>query len=114
MYRKLTLKSLVWHKPDLDLEWDAEAGALRGRDAPDVRELIDQAVHAGEIVTHPMPTSYDIHDPLHDLRDMALVLGQYWELPSDLADALPAAGAEEDPGIMEGEDGKEIRISPIH
>lgn len=114
MYRKLNLKSMVWHKPDLELEWDPATGGLRGRDAPSVRALIGMAMQAGEVVTHPMPTSYDIHDPLHEPRDMALVLGQYWELPPDLAAALPAADNDETPGILEGEDGKEIRITPIH
>lgn len=114
MYRKLNLKSMVWHKPDIEIEWNPATGVLRGRDAPSVRVLIGMAMKAGEVVTHPMPTSYDIHDPLHELRDMALVLGQYWELPPDLAAELPATGNDEAPGMLEGEDGKEIRITPIH
>lgn len=89
MYRKLALKSSVWHQPDISFEWDPEARKVQGQDSQRVLELILDAVKAGEVTSHPYPTTYRISNPLGEPAEMAAVLGQYWVLPEWLVAALP-------------------------
>jgi hypothetical protein len=95
MYRKLALKSSVWHQADLNFEWDPEARKVQGPDAQRVLELVLDAVKAGEVTSHPYPTTYRISNPLADPKDMAAVLGQFWILPGWLLEALPQPPEEE-------------------
>lgn len=88
MFRKLALKSAVWHEPDLEFEWDPEAGAVRGRDADKVLEMAQAALDHGEVTSHPHPTGYDITDPIRKPRELAAILGRFWILPEDLAALL--------------------------
>ena len=89
MLRKYFLEAAVWHETPLEFEWDEETGELRGRDAKRVGELVAKITALGEIVSHPYPTSYDIRDPLHSRQEMAVILGSFWRLPADLAEAYP-------------------------
>lgn len=79
--------------PDGTVTWDPETGALSGPLADEVRALAESARRAGSIVSDPMPTAYDITDPLRDRRQMAAVLARHWRLPDALAGEL--GGTEE-------------------
>jgi hypothetical protein len=114
MYRKLQLKSSVWHKQDLEFEWDPAARSVRGRDAQLVLEAVADAVKAGEVVSHPIPTTYQITNPLQHAREMAAVLGQYWQLPQDLADELALEADEDEPAMLEDEHGQLKPIQILH
>lgn len=89
MFRNYKLLPSVWHETELDFEWNPETGEVRGRDAGRVTVLARQAADEGSVVGHPYPTSYEIKDPLHRPNEMAVVLGQFWKLPVDLALAYP-------------------------
>jgi hypothetical protein len=95
MFRKLALKSSVWHKPDIAFEWDPDARQVRGADAQLVLEHVLDAVKAGAVTSHPYPTTYPVTNPLSEPREMAAVLGQYWILPEWLAAALPQPEPED-------------------
>lgn len=110
MYHSYKLDPNVWHAKPIEFEWDAAAGALRGKDAAQLVEMIDQALAAGEIVGHPYPTSFKIEDPYHRSAEMAVILGQYWKLPADLAAAYPKAEDDDDLIYEVGTDGVE-RVS---
>lgn len=106
MYHKHTLKPAVWHVEELEFELDTDAGAIRGRDARKVLQLVDAAIKEGGIVGHPYPTSYEIKDPLHDLSEMSVLLGVYWQLDDNLSAAYPKP--DEDDLVYEiDSDGKE-------
>lgn len=113
MFRKLKLKSSVWHKPDIEFEWDPDARAVRGRDASIVLDLALDAVKAGEVVSHPFPTAYVIQNPLKNPSEMAAVLGQYWALPADLVALLPKQEEDEAPTLTDS-DGNPVRIEILH
>ena len=113
MFRKLALKSSVWHKPDIEFEWDPDARAVRGRDASIVLDLALDAVRAGEVVSHPFPTAYVTHNPLKNPSEMAAVLGQYWVLPADLVALLPKQEEDEAPTLTDA-DGKITPVQILH
>lgn len=89
MFRKFVLKPLTLHDPELEFEWDIDSGIVRGRDAEKVREIVTEANRAGTVTGHPYPTVFPVTDPLRNASEFALVLGQYWKLPEDLARAYP-------------------------
>lgn len=106
MYHKHTLKPAVWHVNELEFEFDPDAAAVRGRDAGKILQLVDAAVKEGIVTGHPYPTSYEIKDPLHNLPEMAVLLGAYWRLDDELAAAYPKP--DEDDLVYEIDpDGKE-------
>jgi hypothetical protein len=102
MFRKFNLQPAVWHQQPLEFEWDAERGEVRGQDADKVRAMALSAVKGGYIVGHPYPTEYDITDPLRNVSEMAVLLGQEWHLPEELIGKYPFRRADEDlpPGIV--------------
>jgi hypothetical protein len=114
MFRKFNLKATVWHKQDLEFEWDPESRAVRGRDAQLVKEVVLDAVKEGSIVSHPYPTSYEIKNPLKNLSEMALVLGQFWKLPEELAKSLPGGQADDEKPVLLDANGKETPIQILH
>lgn len=75
---------------DGTLTWDSQSGTLGGTLAEQVRALCVAAADDGHVVTDPQPTQYAVIDPLHEPRDMALVLSQLWRLPAALAEFLPS------------------------
>lgn len=89
MYQDYELEPAVWNEKPLSFSWDPETGDLQGRDADRVRELAIHYQKQGEINSHPHPTTYDILDPLHTPSEMAVILGHFWRLPSELAAHLP-------------------------
>lgn len=90
---QLTLIGLGATVPEGTVIWDPETGDLSGPLADEVRALAEAARRAGSIVSHPMPTAYEITDPLRDRRQMAAVLSQWWRVPEALAGEL--GGTEE-------------------
>jgi len=96
MYRKHTLKPSVWHAEELEFELDTDLGILRGRDAERVQELVDLVLVSGSVSIHPLPATYDVKDPLHNLTEMAAILGYRWHLDDELQAAYPK--------IQEGDD----------
>jgi hypothetical protein len=97
MFRKYRLKPQTVHDTELEFEWDSDSGVVRGRDAARVAELVADANRVGTIVGHPYPTVFEVSDPLRNPDELALVLGQYWQLPEDLARNYPKAPADEVP-----------------
>lgn len=84
---------------DGTLTWDSQSGALGGTLAGQVRALCVAAADAGHVVTDPQPTHYDVIDPLHEPRDMALVLSQLWRLPDEVVAFLPGPAAAADASV---------------
>lgn len=89
MYREFRLKPIVPHDGELQFEWDPDTGLFRGRDAPKVKGMVDEAARIGSICGHPHPTIYDIVDPANDIAELAVVLGQFWVLDETLSAAYP-------------------------
>lgn len=82
------------------LNWDPATGELSGELAEAIARKVRSIVAYGGMDSHPYPTFYPIKDPLHNLSEMAVVLGTRWrcppelvphwpELPPDLSDELP-------------------------
>ncbi|MBZ0104657.1 MAG: hypothetical protein K8H84_03410 [Sulfuricella denitrificans] len=107
MFRKYILKPAVWHRNPLEFEWDPESGEVRGADAGQVIAMAASAVKEGSVTGHPYPTSYDITDPLHNISEMAVLLGQDWMLSEDLASAYPEEEEADDQIVMIDKDGVE-------
>lgn len=85
----------------LEFDWDPVTGALTGRDAALVQVLADRAKRDGYCTGHPHPTPYTISDPLHRREELAVVLGNLWQLDPDLAAAYPRpAPADLPPGAI--------------
>lgn len=75
----------------LRLVWDSDAGTLQGADATVVDQLV--RAYAGKpwgIPSRYPPESWLVTDPLHDPRDMALLLGSRFTLPPELEALYPA------------------------
>lgn len=87
-FLRIQLQPSTLHVAPLEFEWNRTSGELRGRDATLVRGLVEDAVAAGEVVSHPYPTRYAVQDPLHRTGEMAVVLGQWWVLSEELAATL--------------------------
>lgn len=115
MFRNYALKSAVWHKPDIEFEWDPETRSVRGRDANMVIDVALVAKRQGDVVSHPYPTVYETRDPLRNPGEMAAVLGQYWQLTPDLSSELPVYedDGESEPIVIE-RDGKKIVIGVLN
>ncbi|MFA6971648.1 MAG: hypothetical protein WC208_09645 [Gallionella sp.] len=113
MFHKYTLKPAVWHQQPLVFEWDAATGEIRGPDADKVLGMIASAIKEGSMTGHPYPTSYEITDPLHRPAEMAVLLGQYWILPDDLASAYPNPGTDDERSFIADENGVEHDISDM-
>lgn len=114
MFRKYTLQPAVWHQEPLEFEWDAESGEVRGTGAGKVLSLVVSAVKEGNIIGHPYPTSFEISDPLHNAGEMAVLLGNDWQLPADLNAAYPNAEGEYDVPVLIDEKGDEHPVESIH
>ena len=107
MFHKYNLKPAVWHQNPLEFEWNAESGEVRGPDADKVLGLVASAMKEGSLIGHPYPTSFEISDPLHNAGEMAVLLGNDWMLPDDLASAYPKTTDDEDVPVFFDEQGVE-------
>lgn len=79
----------------VDFDIDFDTGEIGGKDAALVVSLCEAAIADGYVVGHPYPTSYDITNPFIDIKELAVVLGQYWRLDGELIDAYPKAESDE-------------------
>ncbi len=76
--------------------WDDEAGTLSGDRAELLHRYIKAAIADGHVIGAPMPTSYDITDPLHDAAQLGAVIGTAWMIPPLLVAAMiKVTGPEE-------------------
>lgn len=90
MYRKFKLNAKTPHSGEvLEFEWDAATGSFRGSGAPEVARMIEHAIREGVVISDPYPSPYEITDPAHKAADLAVVLGQFWILPEELAREHP-------------------------
>lgn len=96
MFRSYRLNPQTEHEDELAFDWDPESGDLRGSGAEAVRKLCERAVQIGHVNGHPYPTPFDITDPLHRPAEMAVVLGQFWVLDTDLQAAYPQLPPSDD------------------
>ncbi len=94
MFRSYSLQPVTAHDGPLDFEWDPETGELRGRNAALVASICRQAIKEGWVTGHPYPTEHVITDPQRHPSEMAVVLGQYWQLEGDLKAAYPTVADE--------------------
>lgn len=113
MSRNLKLQGISATIPSLDVTWDASAGVLSGPDADLLIAHVQAQLEEGGVVANPYPSFYEINDPLHDSKDMALVLSMKWVLPDDLAKLLPQ-DQDDELNTIAGSDGFDIPIELIH
>jgi hypothetical protein len=96
MYKKYKLESAMPGDPPLHFEWDIETGDIRGPGAPLVQREVSRALAQGNVAGMPFPTVFAIGDPLHNLSEMAAILGNFWLLDGELKAAYPRAGDVDD------------------
>ena len=89
MFRSYTLHPTTGHSQQIAFEWNRETGEIRGESAALVKNLAELARRSGEVVGHPYPTAHTVSDPLRSVSELAVVLGNDWVLPADLAAAYP-------------------------
>ena len=89
MFRSYKLQPLRGEGDSLVFEWDPDTGGIRGSGAPYVRQLAQLPLLDGVALGHPYPTPYPITDPLRKPAELAVILGNAWHLPDDLARAYP-------------------------
>ena len=94
MFQSYYLQPIAKQGNPISFEWNPKTGGVRGPSAALIIEMAKKARRAGEIVGHPHPTSYAMTDPLRQPSELAVVLGNHWQLPPDLAAAYPDAEAE--------------------
>lgn len=85
----------------MQFQWDPVAGVLFGRDAAFVLLAVQDALRDGTVTSHPWPTIYHVHDPLHSLPELAAVISQFCVLNDEWQSALgriapPDEGIEPD------------------
>lgn len=84
------------------LEWDPATGALSGEMAEIIASKVRRIVADGGMESHPVPTFYPIKDPLHNLSEMAIVLGDRWRCPPELIPHLPGLPDDHSPELPPG------------
>lgn len=89
MFRSYRLKPQTEHEVELVFEWDPESGELRGPGADVVRNMCERALQIGHVNGHPYPTPFSIEDPLRRPAEMAVLLGQFWQLDAELQQEYP-------------------------
>lgn len=93
MEMELTLVPDGAAEPEGTVIWDPDSGRLSGPMVEEVLRLMEEDWSAGYVISHPLPTPYAIKDPLHDPREMAVILSVQWRLPDPLKGAVtPPAG----------------------
>lgn len=90
MFRPYSLEPLNGVGPALQFEWDPSTGSVRGEGADYLRAVAAHAQQVGYMIGHPYPTPYSITKPLSTPAELAVILGNVWRLPEDLAAAYPA------------------------
>jgi len=70
----------------LIFDWDEETGTVSGPSADEIRRIA-----AGRGVSrHPIPSSHRFGpEPLKSRTDLAAIVGEFHQLPPELADAYP-------------------------
>lgn len=96
MIKRYALQPLNGIGAALEFAWDSETGELRGLNADYVRDVAAEGVHNGVAMGFPYPTTYPITDPLRRPGEMAVLLGNVWLLPEELAEAYPVPPADND------------------
>jgi hypothetical protein len=114
MFRSYTLQPAVWHQQPLEFEWDADSGEVKGAGAEKLLAMVAAAIKDGYVVGDPYPTSYSITDPLHNLGEMAAILGNDWKLPDDLAAAYPHIDDDDEIPVLIDESGSERPVDMIN
>jgi len=103
MFRSYHLLPISKQESPISFEWNSKTGGVRGPSAALVIDMARKASRAGEVVGHPYPTPHIITDPLRTPSEMAVVLGNKWHLPPDLAAVYPEA--EDEDTTDDGDDG---------
>ena len=94
--KRYTLQPLNGIGAPLEFVWNSDTGEVRGPDADYVRSIAADALERGVVTGYPYPTSYAITDPLRTPSEMAIILGNLWLLPEDLASVYPEAPPADD------------------
>ena len=89
MFQSYQLQPIRKQGSSITFDWNSKTGGVRGPSAALVIQLATKARRAGEVVGHPYPTPHIITDPLRHRSDLAVILGNDWVLPLDLAEAYP-------------------------
>jgi len=96
MFQSYYLQPIAKQGNPISFEWNPKTGGVRGPSAALIIEMAKKARRAGEVVGRPYPTSYPMTDPLRHPSELAVVLGNHWQLPPDLAAAYPDVESEDD------------------
>ncbi|MFM7011630.1 MAG: hypothetical protein ACKO0Z_20260 [Betaproteobacteria bacterium] len=98
MFRDYRLAPLPGEQ-EIEFSIDFDTGEVRGRDSQRVRGLCRLARLDGYASVHPHPQSIVVTDPLHNITELAAILGDQWQLDGDLKAAYPQldGGDPEDP-----------------
>ena len=91
MFRSYTLQPADGVGEPLVFDWDPETAQVRGPGAEYVRALVSGVLKSGMAMGHPYPTAYRMTDPLRCPAEMAVLLGNGYHLPVELARAYPKA-----------------------
>jgi len=94
--KRYTLQPMGGIGAALEFAWDPETGEVRGPDADYVRAVAAEGLHNGVATGYPYPTVYPITDPLRKPGELAVLLGNLWLLPGELAEAYPVPPPEND------------------
>lgn len=86
---KVRIELNSWRGDSTWVDWDPERGTLSGPAARELQEMCDEAVSRGTVISHPYPTGFDISDPLHDHSEMAVVISQFYRVPTVLQEHYP-------------------------
>jgi hypothetical protein len=90
MLKAYRCKPIVAWATVLEFEWDAEDGRMIGLGADTLKMII--GFSKGSLMIHPYPTMYELsQNPFKSKRDMAAIIGLFWELPDDLRAHYPVS-----------------------
>ena len=85
-----------WHPIEFSIDFDT--GAIRGRDAHFLTQVLRSVSLAGLTPIDPAPASWPIVDPLHNKTEFAACIGFEWILDDDLEAAYPVIEDNSQPG----------------
>jgi hypothetical protein len=98
MTHRYALPSLQPGGPVTRFDRDPATGEIGGPEGEIVRGWIAAAVRRGHVIGHPYPTRHALSRRPHpDLRDLALIVGQFCRLSADLQAAYPVGPADTTP-----------------
>lgn len=115
MFKSYCLQPITKRGSPICFEWNQKTGEIRGPSAALVIEMSGMALRADQVLGHPYPTPHAMANPLRNASELAVVLGNDWILPPDLAAVYPQF-EDDDPVVEIDENGceKPSGIEPLY